>query len=95
MSAIALSFSHPVLCQCAVLCVDAEDCVVLLTVTVFVVRTRLCGSLLLVGAIEMAVCYYYGSKDPRGYKLKKLKSKCRMVIGPAGQLAECRAKARS
>ena len=25
----------------------------------------------------------------------KLKSKCRMVIGPAGQLAECRAKAQS
>ena len=24
-----------------------------------------------------------------------LKSKCRMVIGPAGQLAECRAKAQS
>ena len=28
-------------------------------------------------------------------RVKKLKSKCRMVIGPAGQLAECRAKARS
>ena len=41
--------------------------------------------------------YYYapGSKDLRSYKQQKLKSKCRMAGGPAGQLAECRAKARS
>jgi len=36
-----------------------------------------------------------GSKDPRGWKLKMLKSKCRMVIGPAGQLPEYRAKVQS
>ena len=36
--------------------------------------------------------YYYYFLYP---KLQKLKSKCRMVRGPAGQLAECRAKARS
>jgi len=43
--------------------------------------------------------YYYfnttGSKDPEVKKTKRLKSKCRMARGPAGELAECRAKAQS
>jgi len=49
-----------------------------------------------INVVEALLLFFTpGSKDPRGYKLKKLKSKCRMVIGPASQLAECRAKARS
>jgi len=45
--------------------------------------------------ITIIIFYTPGSKDPRGLKLQKLKSKCRMVRGPTGQLAECRAKAQS
>jgi len=43
--------------------------------------------------------YYYFIpqvvKIPGIKNKKKLKSKCRMVIGQAGQLTECRAKAQS
>jgi len=34
-------------------------------------------------------------KNPGVKNKKKLKSKCLMVTGPAGQLAECHAKAQS
>ena len=68
------------------------------------VTARSVLKLRLYGAIEIClllllffkfIFYTPGSKDPRGSKLQKLKSKCRMVRGPAGQLAKCRAEAQS
>ena len=59
-----------------------------------IVRQSSVGQIITSFIVTIIIIFYTpGSKDPRGYKLKMLKSKCWIVTGPAGQLAECCAKA--